>query len=340
MKVIALLFVLAACERLGPIGDDDPIETPGTDAATSGPRSVLPAGSTVPHVSENAGMLADIRVNDGLNDSQLAMNGGVLVRSVGKAGGVNVMFWNFGPALTAGNFAVVSPVYVLVDASGQPIAHPELIDSVPGDSRYSQVRRVMNVPVTAAYAGELITSIDALVEALELGLVGDPVSAGVWRNMPVVPPDTKLELGGTEPPLPPSEVYARGHRVTVFRVGLKQPLRNNTVSIGQESRLVSGVPTGTPPVMPTTADAVPVFQYAIPAAPPTDTLNYTPLAMQVDVRLTTGVAPATVMNDAQLYRRMPATTGSINGYYPDTVASYAITTTVSNRQIQFVEGAP
>jgi hypothetical protein len=158
--------------------------------------------------------------------------------------------------------------------------------------------------------------------------------------MPVVPPDTNLELGGTAAPLPPSEIYALGHRVTAFRVGHTQPLRNNSVSIGQESRLVSGVATGTPPAMPTSADAVPVFQYGIPAAPPTDTLNYTPLATQIDVRLTTGIAPATIMNDAQLFRRMPAATGSINGYYVDAVASYTITTTVTNRQIQFLEGAP
>jgi hypothetical protein len=337
MRTIAFLLTLTACERLGPLGDD-PMHTPA-DANPTGARYVMPAGATVPHVSDNPSMLADIRANDGLSDTQLAMANGVLVRTAGKAGGVNVMFWNFGPALMSGNFPVVSSVYVLVDGI-QPVNHPELIDTIPGDPRYSQVRRVMNVPVTATYAGELITSIDALAEALEMGIIGEPVSAGVWRNMPVVPPDTKLELGGTAAPLPPSEVYALGHRVTVFRVGVTQPLRNNSVSIGQESRLISGVPTGTPPVMPTTADAVPVFQYGIPAAPPTDTLNYTPLATQVDVKLAPGVAPTTVLGDAQLYRRMPASTGAINGYFVDTVTSYTITTAVTNRQLQLAEGAP
>ena len=33
-------------------------------------------------------------------------------------------------------------------------------------------------------------------------------------------------------------------------------------------------------------------------------------------------------------------TGGINGYYVDSVASYAVTTTVTNKQLQFQEGQP
>jgi hypothetical protein len=129
--------------------------------------------------------------------------------------------------------------------------------------------------------------------------------------------------------------------VTLFPLGGDrgtQPLRNGNMPVGQESRLFSGVPTGTPPTLPANADPTPLFQYGIPAAPPTTAFNYTPLVTQLDVRLANGVAPATVMNDPQLFSR--SATGGINGYYVDTVASYTVTSTVSNKQLQFQEGQP
>jgi hypothetical protein len=317
--------------------------------APPGPRYVLPAGTVVPSISDNAELVSQIRLNDNLSDSALAANGGVLVRSTGKAGGATVMYWNFGAAPMAGNFAVTAPLYVLVDSDGGTgwiprTDHPALIDSIPGDVRYSPIRRILYVPVTATYAGEVITSVDALAEALELGIVAEPIPAGTWRNMPVVPPDTKLEVGGTPTPMPPvlpTEVYGRGYRVTLFPLGGDrgtQPLRNGSMPVGQESRLYSGVATGTPPTLPVSADAQPLFQYGIPAAPPTTAFNYTPLVTQLDVRLANGVAPATIMGDPQLFAR--SATGGINGYYTDTVANYTVTTTVSNKQIQFQEGQP
>ncbi len=356
-----LLLVAAAlgagCDALGPLVDDDRYDaTPPIDASldvdamaspdAAGPRFVLPAGSAVPSVADDAELLTQIRLNDGLSDSALASNGGVLARSAGKSGGATVMYWNFGAAPMAGNFAVTAPLYVLVDSDGNGgwiprTDHPYLIDSIPGDVRYAAIRRVVYVPVTTSYAGELLTSVDALAEAISLGLVAEPVPAGTWRNMPVVPPDTKLEVGGGAPPAEPLEVYGRGYRVTLFPLGGDrgtQPLRNGSMPIGQESRLFSGVATGSPPTLPANADAQLVFQYGIPAAPPTTAFNYTPLVTQLDVRLATGVAPAGIMSDAQLFAR--SGTGGITGHYLDTVATYTLTTTVSNRQLQFQEGQP
>ena len=286
--VVALTVALAtACDRLQPLVEDErydapppvaPIDAPPAppvDAA--GPVHLLPAGAVVPPVADAAELLSQIRLNDGLSDNALAMSGGVLARSTGKAGGATVMFWNFGPAPMAGSFAVTAPLYLLVDSDGAggwlPRAdHPALLDSIPGDVRYSPIRRVLYVPVTASYAGERITSVDALREALDLGLVGEPVAAGTWRNLPVVPPDTRLDVGGGMPAAEPTEAYARGYRVTMFAFGGDrgpQPLRNGSAPVGQESRLFSGVATGTPPVLPASADATPLFQYGIPAAPPT-----------------------------------------------------------------------
>jgi hypothetical protein len=349
-RVLWFLAAFAAgCDYLDPLVDDSAYDAaPGsTDGAPpGGRRHVLPAGTPVPGVADDVELASQIRLNDGLSDSALAMNGGVLARSTGKAGGATVMYWSFGAAPVTGSFAVTAPLYVLADSDGAGgfiprTDHPYLIDSIPGDVRYAAVRRVIYVPVTASYAGELLTTIDALAEAIELGLVGEPVPAGTWQNMPVVPADTRLELGGAAAPLVPTEVYGRGYRVTVFPLGGDrgvQPLRNGSVPMGQEARLYSGVATGTPPTLPASADAQPVFQYGIPAAPPTTAFNYTPLVTQVDVRLATGVAPSAINSDPQLFAR--SATGGITGYYVDTVASYVVTTTVSNRQLQFQEGSP
>jgi hypothetical protein len=219
--------------------------------------------------------------------------------------------------------------------------HPPLLDTICGDVRYSPIRRIVHVPITAYYAGERLTTMAALSDAIALGLVGEPVPAGTWVNMPVVTPDTRLEVGGALPPASPTQVFARGYRVDVFAFGGArgvQPLRNNTIPVAQASSLASGVATGTPPTLPAGFDAAPVFQLGIPAAPPTTAFNYTPLVTTVEVRLAAGVAPSVITRDTELFRR--AATGAITAYQIDNVASYAVTTTVTNRPLQFVEGAP
>lgn len=344
----ALLIVLAGCNMLDPRTADVTVDaTRPIDARPDvAGTSLLPPGSEVPSIATNAELLSQIKIFDGLSDNALAMAGGVVTRSTGKAGGATVMYWNFGSAPVEGNFAVSSPIYVLCDDDGAGnltprTDHPFLIDSIPGDARYSAVRRIINVPVTSAYAGELITSIEALTEAVDKGLVGEPKPAGTWRNMPVVPPGTKLELGAAVEPMVALQVYAHGYVVDLFPLGGTmgiQPLRNGSIPMGQESRLLSGVATGVPPVMPTGLDAQPVFQYGIPAAPPTTAFNYTPLVTELDVRLATGVDPTTINNDASLFKR--STSGSITGYYTTAVDNYLVTTNVSNKQIQFVDGAP
>ncbi|MBL9015740.1 MAG: hypothetical protein JNL83_16265 [Myxococcales bacterium] len=347
------ILLLVGCDYLEPrVADvtiDAPPEVRPADAAIDsppGPKYVLPPGAIVPPVSDNSELTSQIRIFDGLSDSALAMSGGVLARSTGKAGGATVRFWSFGSAKIIDGFVASSPLYVLADPDGAggfvPRAgHPWLIDSIPGDPGYSAIRRVIYVPTTASYQGERLASTAALAEAIDLGLVGEPVPAGTWRNLPVVPAGTKLEVSTTLPPVPATEVYARGFRVELFQLGGAlgtQPLRNGSPIAGQEVRLLSGVAAGTPPALPTTLDAQPVFQYGIPAAPPTTAPNYSPIVTEIDVRLATGVAPAAVTSDAQLFVR--ATNGSISAYLTDTVASYTVTTTVSNKQIQFVDGEP
>ncbi|MFN0250925.1 MAG: hypothetical protein ACKV2T_28890 [Kofleriaceae bacterium] len=351
MKRITICLLISACDLLGPRVSDQTSDAPpgpSPDTATDAPTPIhlLPNGTPVPSVDENAELASQIRIFDGLSDSALMASGGVITRSTGKAAGVTVRFWNFGNARIIDGFVASSPLYVLADDDGAgnytPRSdHPFLIDAIPGDIGYSAIRRVIYVPVTSTYAGERIPSIEALQEALDLGLVRDPVPAGTWRNMPVVPTTTKLEVS-TGVSIDATEVYGRGYRVELIPLGGTslgvQPLRNNQPPQGQESRLLSGVATGTPPVKPTTLDAQPVFQYGIPAVPPTTTFNYTPIVTEVDVRLANGIAPTAITRDNDLFTR--ATNGSITGYYTDNVESYVITTIFSNKQIQFVDGEP
>ena len=350
-KSTLVFFALAGCDMLGPRIDDvmidaapRPIDAAQPDASAF--TKVLPAGSVVPSIEDNAELLAQLQVYDGLSDNALAQNNGVVTRSTGKAGGATVMFWSFGSVTMAGNFIVSAPVYILADDDGKGTLtprtdHPWILDSIPGDGRYSALRRIIHVPVTPQYAGHVIASVEALAEAIELGLVDEPQPAGTWQNMPMVPPGTKLELGGTAEPMPATQVYAQGYRVDVLPLGGAfgvQPLRNGSIPMGQEARLLSGVASGTPPALPTSPDAQPVFQYGIPAAPPTTAFNYTPVVTQLDVRLANGVEPTAISNDSQLFRRTG--TGALNGYFASTVSNYVVTTTVTNKQIQFAEGSP
>src|SRR5215475_3614122 len=96
IDIAIVATVVGGCNLLKPRVSDETVDGPGADAAQ--PRYVLPAGTTVPSIADNAELTNQIKVFDGLNDATLAANGGVVVRSTGKAAGVTVRFWNFGPA--------------------------------------------------------------------------------------------------------------------------------------------------------------------------------------------------------------------------------------------------
>ncbi len=307
MRGTCLLAALAACDLLEPRVRDVTIDGPTGPSDGGGPRFVLPADAAVPSIADNDERVSQIRIFDGLDDKSLAAANGVVMLTPGKAAGVAVKYWSFGPVPVIDGVISAALLYVFADDIGGVLVartdHPMLIDSIPGDPRYSAIRRVVLVPVSPTYAGQRITSVDALREAIDLGLVGEPTPAGVWRNMPVVPPGTRLDVGASAPPLEPTEVYGGGYRVGLFALGMPQPFRNNLIPMGQESRLLSGVATGSPPVLSSVPDAQPVFQFGIPPAPPTTTYNYTPVVTELDVRLVDGMEPTGVTRDLQLLNR-------------------------------------
>jgi hypothetical protein len=316
----SLPLLLGGC-LLDPLVEDEP----GTSVY------ILPAGAEVPSVADEPELVHQIIVHDGLDDGDLEDAGGVVPLLAGWSGGAAVGYWDFGSAPRIGAL-----VYVLVEDTGDgpvPIAdHPPLYDSLPGDAVYSPIRRIQHVAVTSAYRGELLTTVRALTDAVELGLVEEPVTTGLWIDAPVVAPGTTLDLGDGDTAAP-VEVFADGYRAERFVFGGElgiQPLRNGAIPTAQASlvREAGQVSYGDEPI----------FQLGIPTEGPTDDYNYTPVTVIVEVELAAGVIAAdTIHGDADLFGR--SGNGGINAM---TVAvdSFAITETILNLPLQFTGGAP
>jgi len=277
----------------------------------------------VPRIDENGELLHQIQVHDGLDDSALEESGGVVPRLSGWAEGAAVNYWSFGNAPRFGAL-----VYVLVDESGARVDHPLLLDSIPGDPVYSPIRKIQHVVVTGDYDGELFTTVSALVDGEELGLVAAPEPTGTWFDAPVVMPGTTLDLGEGVAPRATVEAFAGGYRVDLFSFDADprdvQPVRSGGIPTSQAATLREHGAISFKPG--------PVFQKALPAAPPAEMSNYTPLVAIVEVTLADGVAAATLHADADLFTR--SMTGSISGYTAS-VDSVTITTTIKNWPMQF-----
>lgn len=301
---------------------------PLVDDAPTTSLNVLPPGSIAPRIETDPELVHQIVVHDGLDDTALADAGGVIPRKPGTANGVAINYWSFGPTPKIG-----AAMYVFVDATGAPIDHLPLYDGVPGDRGYSAIRRIQHVTVTSAYRGELIPTVAALADAIELGLVEEPVPAGTWVDSPIVPPETTLEVSATAPPVAPREVLADGYRVDAFVFGGDrgvQPLKSGQVPVVQASQLRAA---GSLKLLDP-----PVFQLGVPDAAPTDVYNWSPVVVLLEVQLVPGVVIADeIHGDGDLFVR--SMTGSITALKP-IVTSYLTTENVRNWPIQFVEGQP
>ena len=170
------------------------------------PSLIAPDG-VAPLVTENEALAAQIDAYDGIDGDHIPLR-------TGFADGETVRFWDFGPAP-----ASVAPVYLFrerVDGEEREIGHMNLIDVVPGDPGYSPYWSMYKVFITERYDGEQITSTQALQDAIELGLVEEPVAVGMAANCPVVLPHVDLEVGGGESDVRAHPGYYRGHRVHYF----------------------------------------------------------------------------------------------------------------------------
>jgi hypothetical protein len=185
--------------------------------------NILPAGSAVPHVSANADLTRQIRVGDGLNDQALEDAGGLVKLKDGFAAGAAVKYWDFGAVPDTGGL-----LFRLVQKDGDtitPINHPLIANAIPGDAGYSPLWMIQDVVVTEHYHGEVLTSLVALTDAVDLGLVEDPMPAMLWMDGPIVAYGTKLDMGPDVAPGGTTIVYAHGYGVDMFMLGGARALR-------------------------------------------------------------------------------------------------------------------
>jgi hypothetical protein len=314
MKLWPMIAPLALTACLGPRVKD----APGASA------HLLPSDATVPSVADNGELTNQITLNDGLDDRALATAGNVVVRGTGHSAGQVVRYWLFGPATSA-----PSPIYQFYDAAGAPLPHPALVDALPGDPGYSPLHTINRVVVTDAYRDQRITTVDALTDAIDLGLINVPETTRTFIDSPLVLPGTTIEIGPGATAAPET-VYARGYEVGMFRFGGELGIQPaNLLPTAQVSFLRAAHAA--------TYDATqPVFQATIPTAPATTALTYTALTQVVDVDLAAGVDPATITDDDQLFVRTP---GGAIASTTALVAQFQITSTIEILQLQFAEGS-
>jgi hypothetical protein len=312
------LAVTAAC-RLDPLVDDKP----GASA------NILPSDAKIPAVADNPDLLTQITLNDSLDTKALTTSMGLIVRGTGFSDGNPVKFWAFGASRRA-----PAPIYVFGtgDAltSFQPNDHLPLVDALPGDTEYNPIHTIYRVVVTDRYHGEKITTTGALADAIQIGLVEEPVSIKSFIDGPIVRPGTMIELGTTTKAAP-TQIYGRGHiaDIYVFGGGL-------TGGLGMQLNPFGLLPTSQVSFLRTSTGATydperPIFQATIPAP---GKAAYTPLSIVINVDLSPGAG--TITKDADLFMRSPPTTGTITATQ-GTVAQFAVTATTLLLQLQFAE---
>jgi hypothetical protein len=224
-------FALAGC--LEPLVSDEP----------GASLEILPPGSAVPHVSASGDLTRQIRLNDNLNDMALEMSGGVVPLKAGWAAGEKVWYWDLGDAKDKGAL-----LYRLVRREGDalaPVDHPLIADSLPGDPSYSPFWFVQDVVVTERWRGEVLPSADAIPDAVELGLVEEPVPAMLFVDGPIVAAGAKLGRQQGQAPIEAIQVLARGYLVDLLPVGgpdrfMRPMARAGRVPRGDVSRIRVG----------------------------------------------------------------------------------------------------
>jgi hypothetical protein len=175
---------------------------------------VMPADYRVPHYEEDQAAAKKLDLNDGLGTS-------ITLRS-GYAEGAEVQYWDLG-TLTA---TTLRPMYIFRmanDPNGvmqqDQVIHPDLIDSIPGDTAYSPLRQIYVVFVTDRYRGERITSLRALEDAAELGLVSSPQPHPFFANCAVTLSTVQIQITDDGSSTVGSDAYYRGHIVKQFCAG-------------------------------------------------------------------------------------------------------------------------
>ena len=174
---------------------------------------VLPADYRVPLYEEDMAAAKKLDLNDGL--------GTTVTLHSGFARGSEVQYWDLG-TLTA---TTLRPMYIFRmpnDPSSvmqDEAIHPDLIDSIPGDMAYSPLRQIYVVFVTERYRGERITSLRALEDAAELGLVRSPQPQPYFVNCAVTLSTVQIQITEEGSSTVGSDAYYSGRVVKQFCPG-------------------------------------------------------------------------------------------------------------------------
>jgi len=188
MMAAAATATLTSTGCLDPLVSDKPMAS----------ANLLKKGTVVPLASGNADLKSQIANHDGINDADPTT---IPLLTSQIDGSTTINYWSFGAMTTA-----PSPMYMLVDDKGALCKdHPPFVDALPGDPAYSAIHTLFNVQTTGTYQGEIITTSQALADAIDLGLVLAPVlrdplqgpnnmTIGRHQVSPIVLPDTKIAL--------------------------------------------------------------------------------------------------------------------------------------------------
>jgi hypothetical protein len=195
---VALCVLVGGC--LGPMGSDRPGYS----------RYLLADGAVLPSLDDDKRLAQQIDTNDAIDSMHVALRSAY-------SGGHELRYWDFGTASSS----AFPPIWMFrrqgADKQAVDFGHPNLIDSIPGDTNYSPIHAVYTVVVTKAYAGQQIASTQALDDAQELGLVKKPVATGFYVNCPVTFAEVTLDLDGAEA-AHPTQVYYRSMTTHCFEL--------------------------------------------------------------------------------------------------------------------------
>jgi hypothetical protein len=199
-RLLSAVCTLALCACL-----EQAREIPGYSV------QVLPAGSRVPRAENDELLAKQIATGTSARGPEVSL-------LTGYAGGREILYWDLGTASDS-----AKPIWMLT-RGGKPLTHFPIVDSLPGDSSYGPMRVLFTAEVTAQYDGELLTSLAALEDAVELGLVREPKREGTFVSYPIVPRDLVL-LRPDEPPIEPRELYAKGVIAHYLPLSMPAPLK-------------------------------------------------------------------------------------------------------------------
>jgi hypothetical protein len=175
--------------------------------------NVLAPGTTVPLFENDKGAAKKLDANDGFSGMLIPLHSAF-------AAGNEVQYWDLG------TLAAIAPKPMWIfrrrgegEGPAKEVGHPNLIESIPGDTPYTPLRQLFVVFVTGSYHGERITSLRALEDAIEIGLVEAPVAQDRFVNCNVTLSTMQLQTSVDGASIAPESAYYRGREVSQFCIG-------------------------------------------------------------------------------------------------------------------------